>query len=95
MRGLARPGLVMKQVKTNFPRAFWSRATQTVEHGEMEPIYWIPFHASLQIATLVQDLRKELDRLLESKIENPSLDLMSCARGSRIIDTIVRLISTQ
>jgi len=53
------------------------------------------FHPSLQIATLVQDLRKELDRLLENKIENPSLDLMSCARGSRIIDAIVRLISTQ
>ena len=50
---------------------------------------------SLQVATLVQDLRRELDRLLENKIENPSLDLMSCARGSRIIDTIVRLISTQ
>jgi len=50
---------------------------------------------SLQVATLVQDLRKELDRLLENKIENPSLDLMSCGRGSRIIDTIVRLISTQ
>ena len=55
----------------------------------------MPFHPFLQIATLIQDLRKELDRLLENKIENPSLDVMSCARESRIIDTIVRLISTQ
>ena len=53
------------------------------------------FHICLQVATLVQDLRKELDRILENKIENPSLDLMSCARESRIIDAIVRLISTQ
>ena len=53
------------------------------------------FPPFLQIATLIQDLRKELDRLLENKIENPSLDLTSCARESRIIDTIVRLISTQ
>ena len=48
-----------------------------------------------QVATLVRDLRKELDRILENKIENPSFDLMSCERGSRIIDVIVRLISTQ
>lgn len=48
-----------------------------------------------QVATLVRDLRKELDRILENKIENPSFDLMSCERGSRIIDAIVRLISTQ
>lgn len=48
-----------------------------------------------QVATLVRDLRKELDQILENKIENPSFDLMSCERGSRIIDAIVRLISTQ
>ena len=51
----------------------------------------MPFYPFLQIATLVQDLRKELDRLLENKIENPSLDLCR-ARESRIIDTIVLLI---
>lgn len=57
---------------------------------------WIRFSASShEVATLVQDLRKELDRILENKIENPSFDLTSCERASRIIDAIVRLISTQ
>ena len=53
------------------------------------------FDLCMQVATLVRDVRTELDRLLESKIENPSFDLASCARGSRIINAIVQLISTQ
>jgi len=55
----------------------------------------ILFCLSLQVASLVRDLRTELDRLLEKKIENPSFDLASCARGSRVIDAIVQLITTQ
>lgn len=57
---------------------------------------WIRFSVSMQkIATLVRDLRAELDRLLESKIENPSLDITTCGKGSTIINAIVQLISTQ
>ncbi|XP_031550267.1 putative ATP-dependent RNA helicase DHX57 isoform X2 [Actinia tenebrosa] len=57
---------------------------------------WVRFTASSQkIATLVRDLRGELDRLLAEKIESPSLDLITCPRGSRIIDTIGRLIANQ
>lgn len=53
------------------------------------------FCLSLQVASLVRDLRTELDRLLEKKIEDPSFDLASYARGSRVIDAIVQLITTQ
>lgn len=40
-------------------------------------------------------LRGELDQLLEDKIRKPSMDLCSDSRGSRIIQMIVHLISTQ
>ncbi|XP_072534065.1 putative ATP-dependent RNA helicase DHX57 isoform X2 [Salminus brasiliensis] len=57
---------------------------------------WIRFAAaSHQVAELVKELRWELDQLLEEKIKNPSIDLITCPRGSRIIQTIVSLISTQ
>ncbi|XP_052007005.1 putative ATP-dependent RNA helicase DHX57 [Xyrauchen texanus] len=57
---------------------------------------WIKFAAaSHEVAELVKELRWELDQLLEEKIKNPSIDLISCPRGSRIIHTIVSLISTQ
>uniref|UniRef100_A0A8B9RK37 RNA helicase n=1 Tax=Astyanax mexicanus TaxID=7994 RepID=A0A8B9RK37_ASTMX len=57
---------------------------------------WIRFAAaSHQVAELVKELRWELDQLLEDKIKNPSMDLITCPRGSRIIQTIVSLISTQ
>ncbi|XP_061570302.1 putative ATP-dependent RNA helicase DHX57 [Cololabis saira] len=57
---------------------------------------WIRFAAaSHQVAELVKELRWELDKLLEDKIRSPSMDLCSCPRGSRIIDMIVHLITTQ
>ncbi|KAI4874272.1 hypothetical protein NFI96_028451, partial [Prochilodus magdalenae] len=57
---------------------------------------WVRFAAaSHQVAELVKELRWELDQLLEEKIKNPSMDLITCPRGSRIIQTIVSLISTQ
>ncbi|KAM7367031.1 hypothetical protein PAMP_014956 [Pampus punctatissimus] len=57
---------------------------------------WIRFAAaSHQVAEMVKELRWELDQLLEDKIRNPSMDLSSCPRGSRIIHMIVHLISTQ
>ncbi|XP_029317608.1 LOW QUALITY PROTEIN: putative ATP-dependent RNA helicase DHX57 [Cottoperca gobio] len=57
---------------------------------------WIRFAAaSHQVAELVKELRWELDQLLEDKIRNPSMDLCSCPRGSRIIHMIVHLVSTQ
>ncbi|XP_061770530.1 putative ATP-dependent RNA helicase DHX57 [Nerophis ophidion] len=57
---------------------------------------WIRFAADThQVAELVKELRWELDRLLEDKIKNPSMDLCTCPRGSRIIRMIVNLVSTQ
>ncbi|XP_041108104.1 putative ATP-dependent RNA helicase DHX57 [Polyodon spathula] len=57
---------------------------------------WICFAAtSHQVAELVKELRWELDQLLEDKIKNPTMDLCSCPRGSRIIDMIVKLVTTQ
>lgn len=48
-----------------------------------------------QVAELVKELRCELDQLLQDKIKNPSMDLCTCPRGSRIISMIVKLITTQ
>lgn len=48
-----------------------------------------------QIAELVRELRTELDQLLTDKIKNPHMDLCTCPKGSKIIDTIVTLITTQ
>ncbi|XP_028711029.1 putative ATP-dependent RNA helicase DHX57 isoform X1 [Peromyscus leucopus] len=57
---------------------------------------WIRFvAASHQIAELVKELRCELDQLLQDKIKNPSMDLSTCPRGSRIISMIVKLVTTQ
>ncbi|XP_013395575.1 putative ATP-dependent RNA helicase DHX57 [Lingula anatina] len=57
---------------------------------------WIRFvAASHEVADLVRELRMELDQLLEDKIRNPNMDLITCPRGSKIINTIVHLITTQ
>ncbi|XP_044519206.1 putative ATP-dependent RNA helicase DHX57 [Gracilinanus agilis] len=57
---------------------------------------WIRFAASShQVAELVKELRCELDQLLQDKIKNPSMDLCTCPRGSRIISMIVKLVTTQ
>ncbi|XP_055986573.1 putative ATP-dependent RNA helicase DHX57 [Sorex fumeus] len=57
---------------------------------------WIRFAAaSRQVAELVRELRGELDQLLQDKIRKPSMDLCTCPRGSRIIGTIVKLVTTQ
>lgn len=60
--------------------------------------FWVlgkAFSFSWQIAELVKELRHELDELLEDKIRNPNIDLATCPRGSKIISTIVKLVSTQ
>nr|XP_028580810.1 putative ATP-dependent RNA helicase DHX57 [Podarcis muralis]XP_028580811.1 putative ATP-dependent RNA helicase DHX57 [Podarcis muralis] len=57
---------------------------------------WIRFvAASHQVAELVKELRCELDQLLQDKVKNPSIDLCTCPRGSRIISMIVKLVTTQ
>ncbi|KAJ1154417.1 hypothetical protein NDU88_007169 [Pleurodeles waltl] len=57
---------------------------------------WICFAAaSHQVAELVKELRSELDQLLQDKIKNPTMDLCTCPRGSRIISMIVKLVTTQ
>ncbi|KAK7140601.1 hypothetical protein R3I94_013020 [Phoxinus phoxinus] len=75
------------------------RVSVDLQHGEFIISLddgWIKFAAaSHEVAELVKELRWELDQLLEEKIKNPSIDLISCPRGSRIIHTIVSLISTQ
>ena len=53
------------------------------------------YYRYIQVAELVRELRLELDLLLTDKIQNPHMDLCTCPKGSKIIDTIVKLISTQ
>jgi len=57
---------------------------------------WIKFICDTHIiAELLKEMRLELDALLEDKISHPETDLLACPRGSAIIKTIVRLISTE
>lgn len=60
---------------------------------DMLDIHFVPVY--FQVAELVRELRLELDQLLQDKIENPNMNLCTCPRGSKIIDTIVKLITTQ
>lgn len=57
---------------------------------------WIRFIAmSQEVAELVREVRMELDLLLSDKIKNPHMDLHTCPKGSAIIQTIVKLVTTQ
>ncbi|XP_071961739.1 putative ATP-dependent RNA helicase DHX57 [Antedon mediterranea] len=57
---------------------------------------WIKFQVNdHKVGEMIKELRSELDLLMTDKIEDPSLDLMTCPRGSRIIAAIVQLITTQ
>jgi ATP-dependent RNA helicase DHX57 len=57
---------------------------------------WIKFVcASVHVAEYLKEMRLELEQLMEEKISNPKLDLVSYPRGKLIIDTIVKLISTE
>ncbi|PIK32896.1 putative ATP-dependent RNA helicase DHX36 [Apostichopus japonicus] len=56
----------------------------------------IRFHAPFQTANLVKDLRKELDKLLESKIEKPgATEWSSSSTEGRIMKAITDLLSTR
>ena len=56
---------------------------------------WIKFLASSpQIAELLKELRKEMDQLLEDKISQPDMDLLTLPRGSKIINCISTLIAS-
>ena len=51
---------------------------------------WIKFvTASHKVAECLKEMRSELDRLLEEKIRDTSLDLNSNARGKLVISTLV------
>jgi ATP-dependent RNA helicase DHX57 len=60
---------------------------------------WIQFRASNHITETVKELRCELDRLLQFKIENPRLDLYTPSKGktpsSQLIKAIISLITTE
>jgi len=59
----------------------------------------IKFHSPLKYATLVKDLRKELDHLLQKKIKNPSMELIAGqaeeSRDTKILNAIIDLITTE
>ena len=49
---------------------------------------WMYFDTPARVAVLVQELRRELDLLLNRKIEQPRMDISS----SPLIDAITRLL---
>ena len=57
---------------------------------------WIKFvTADHKVAELLKDIRTELDLVLEEKIKDPSLNLLTYGRGKLVIDTIVSVISNE
>lgn len=57
---------------------------------------WIKFvTANHKIAELLKEIRFELDLILQEKIKDPSLNLVTYARGKLVIDTIVAVISKE
>ena len=57
---------------------------------------WMKFVTNSQkIAELLKDIRQELDDILEEKIRNPTLDLMTYPKGKLVISTIVNLITIE
>ena len=55
----------------------------------------VDINLSNNVTLTPQEMRTELDNLLEEKIANPQLDLIKDKRGAIIIKTITRLISTE
>lgn len=57
---------------------------------------WIKFAVdSHQVAELLQTIRSELVSLLEEKIEDPSMNLLTHKQGKLIIQTIIHLITQE
>ena len=57
---------------------------------------WIKFVTeSHEVAECLKEMRMELDRLLEEKIQDPYLDLSSNGRGKLVISTLVSLLSKE
>ena len=55
----------------------------------------VDINLSNNVRLTPQEMRTELDNLLEEKIAKPQLDLIKDKRGAIIIKTITRLISTE
>ena len=51
---------------------------------------WIRFHADLKIAVLIKELRKELDKLMLMKVQQPALNISS----SPVIEALLRLLTS-
>lgn len=57
---------------------------------------WIKFVTHThKIAELLKEMRSELDAVLEEKITDPTIDLLTYPKGKLVISTIVNLISTE
>ncbi|XP_067011833.2 putative ATP-dependent RNA helicase DHX57 isoform X2 [Anabrus simplex] len=57
---------------------------------------WIKFLVDKhEVAELLQCIRNELVKLLEEKIEDPGLNLLTHERGKKIINTIVHLVTRE
>jgi ATP-dependent RNA helicase DHX36 len=85
-----------------FPLLFFGGLISSTRDAGQELICvdeWIQFRASNHITETVKELRCELDRLLQFKIENPRLDLYTPSKGktpsSQLIKAIISLITTE
>ncbi len=48
-----------------------------------------------RIAELLKDVRAELEQILEEKIADPSINLLTYPKGRLVISTIVNLLTTE
>jgi ATP-dependent RNA helicase DHX36 len=88
-------------VVSPFPLLFFGGSIDNGKDGDQEVITvdkWIVFQAPGHIASLVKDLRHQLDNVLKEKIANPNMLLYQVGSdepSSRLIQTIINLITTE
>eukprot|EP00177_Eucheuma_denticulatum_P006762 GFKZ01012289.1.p1 GENE.GFKZ01012289.1~~GFKZ01012289.1.p1 ORF type:complete len:1366 (-),score=200.61 GFKZ01012289.1:915-5012(-) len=61
--------------------------------GQMSVDKWVIFKAPARVAVLARELRRELDRLLMAKFEDPEVDLND--GGKAVKEAIIRLITLE
>lgn len=52
---------------------------------------WIGFNSNERYAVMINGLRRRLDVILQSKVEDPSRDL----KGDKVINALVRLLTNE
>ena len=83
--------MVDNSVMQNYPLLLFGGEIEVQHESQIILVdQWIKFSAPARIAVLIKEIRNELERLLEEKIKQPSLDISNHV----LIETVTQLLST-